>query len=622
MLRHLLMAAAACAVIAAPGLAAARDDLAPTGRWTATRHGTAAATPPMGWNAWNAFRTEVDGEKVMGSAQALLDTGLAQRGYVYVNLDDGWWLKRRPSDGRLEIRTAIFPSATAPAGQDTSFKPLVDRLHGMGLKAGIYTDIGRNACSQAWDLKSPNLPEGTAQEREVGLEGHVDQDIRLFFAEWGFDYLKVDACGIADFPPGAALVAKQGYRGREPLIIRPTPAQDHSDAMRGLYAEVGQAIAKYAADGDYVYSICTWGRGDVRAWGDAVGNAWRTSPDINAHWSAMLRSFDSVATRPLYARPGAWNDPDMLHIGAGDFDENHLTEARSHFALWAMVNAPLLIGYDLRHAPKALLDIFGNAALIAVNQDPLGDQAVLVAHEGEVQVLLKTLSGGRKAVALFNRSAQSAKVTLTNDQLKMAPNAPVALRDLWTGAEAPGFTGSATFELAPRETRVFEAKGAPLVRDGVLLSEIPARIHVAHESGWPPPADGFDNPVGPAGHTGGAQADYSPYRTRLQVAGKPFAHGLGVLANSRLEVRAAKEFKRFTASVGVDDASKASKAKVRLAVYGDGRLLTRTQPLKLGVRPVDLDLPIDGVEVVELVAVSDDKTAPPAVVWGGARMTR
>lgn len=621
MLRHLLMAATACALVAAPSLAAAGDDLAPSGRWTAPRQG-AAATPPMGWNAWNAFRTEVDEDKVMGSAQALLDTGLAQRGYVYVNLDDGWWLKRRQTDGRLEIRTAIFPSAAAQAGQDSSFRPLVDRLHGMGLKAGIYTDIGRNACSQAWDLKSPNLPEGTTQEREVGLEGHVDQDIRLFFAEWGFDYLKVDACGIADFPPGAAVVAKQGYRGREPLIIRPTPAQDHSDEMRGLYAEVGRAIAKYAHDGDHVYSICTWGRGDVRAWGDKVGNAWRTSPDINAHWSAMLRSFDSVATRPLYARPGAWNDPDMLHIGAGDFDENHLTEARSHFALWAMVNAPLLIGYDLRHAPKALLEIFGNAELIALNQDPLGDQAVLVHHEGQVQVLLKTLSGGRKAVALFNRGAQPARAKLTNEQLKIAPRTPVALRDLWTGADAPSFTDATTFDLAPHETRVFEAKGEALVREGVLLSEIPARVYVAHESGWPPPVDGFDNPVGPAGHTGGAQADYSPYRTPLRVAGKPFAHGLGVLANSRLEVRASKDFKRFAASVGVDDASKGSKATVRLAVYGDGRLLARTKPLKIGARPVAVDVPVAGVDVVELVATSDDKVAPPAIVWGDARMTR
>jgi hypothetical protein len=242
-----------------------------------------AATPPMGWNSWNAFRTEVDEAKVMGAAQALVGTGLAKLGYVYVNIDDGWWLKRRQSDQTVQIRTRIFPSAKIRNAKDTSFKPFVDQLHSMGLKAGLYTDIGRNACSQAFDLHSPNLPEGTVAEREVGLYGHVDGDIKRYFQDWGFDYIKVD----------------------------------------------------------------------VRAWGKSVGNSWRTSGDIYPRWSRMLHSFDSVATRALYAHPGAWNDADMLFIGAGDFDENHLTEARSHFTLWAMSNSPLLIGYDLRMAPKS-----------------------------------------------------------------------------------------------------------------------------------------------------------------------------------------------------------------------------------------------------------------------------
>ncbi|WP_240621545.1 hypothetical protein [Caulobacter zeae] len=169
MLRHLLIASAASLLAVSPALA--QDGLKPTGRWITPRVG-AAVTPPMGWNAWNAFRTEGDEAKVMGSAQALRDTGLARLGYRYVNLDDGWWL---------------FPSVASRDGGEASFKPFVDRLHAMGFKAGIYTDVGRNVCSQAWDLKSPNLPVGTALEREVGLEGHVDQDIGLFFGEWGFD---------------------------------------------------------------------------------------------------------------------------------------------------------------------------------------------------------------------------------------------------------------------------------------------------------------------------------------------------------------------------------------------------------------------------------------------------
>ena len=355
--------------LTAPALVLAdADSLAPTGKWTANSRG-AAATPPMGWNSWNAFRTEVDEEKVMGAAQTLVDSGLAKLGYVSVNIDDGWWLKRRTSDQKVQIRTTIFPSGRIENSDDTSFKPFVDRLHSMGLKAGLYTDIGRNACSQAFDLHSPNLPEGTLAEREVGLYGHVDQDIRLYFKDWGFDYIKVDACGLADYAADRAHVKTPGYRAFEPLIVRDQPARERVAEVRALYSDLSNALARHNPDNNYVLSICTWGQVDVRAWGKSVGNSWRTSGDIYPRWSRMLHSFDSAATRALYAHPGAWNDPDMLFIGAGDFDEKHLTEARSHFTLWAMINAPLLIGYDLRQAPKSLLDIWGNAGLVAVSQD-------------------------------------------------------------------------------------------------------------------------------------------------------------------------------------------------------------------------------------------------------------
>ncbi|NMN05375.1 hypothetical protein [Novosphingobium sp. SG916] len=124
------------------------DALAPTGRWSANARGQ-APTPPMGWNSWNAFGPAIDETKLMASAQALVDTGLAAKGYRYVDIDDGWWLKRRMPDGRMLVRTAMFPSAATPDGT-TSLRPLTDRLHAMGLKAGIYSDIGRNSCSQVF----------------------------------------------------------------------------------------------------------------------------------------------------------------------------------------------------------------------------------------------------------------------------------------------------------------------------------------------------------------------------------------------------------------------------------------------------------------------------------------
>src|SRR4051812_20480769 len=125
----------------------------------------------MGWNPWNAFRTDVDEAKILKMASVMVHQGLAKAGYRYINIDDGWWLKRGP-DGTLQVRTNIFPSARTHSAQ-TSFRPFADKLHAMGLKAGIYSDVGRNVCSQAWDANSPNLPMGSQPEREVGSFQHV-----------------------------------------------------------------------------------------------------------------------------------------------------------------------------------------------------------------------------------------------------------------------------------------------------------------------------------------------------------------------------------------------------------------------------------------------------------------
>jgi hypothetical protein len=123
------------ALLLALGLQAHADPLAPTGTWSAYTAGR-AATPPMGWSSWNAFGTDIDEHKVLGAAQALVDQGLAAKGYRYINIDDGWWLQRRLSDGTLIIRTERFPS-TRQANGTPSFRSFTDRLHAMGLKAGI-----------------------------------------------------------------------------------------------------------------------------------------------------------------------------------------------------------------------------------------------------------------------------------------------------------------------------------------------------------------------------------------------------------------------------------------------------------------------------------------------------
>ena len=613
---------------------AATDPLAPTGHWTAVTTGQ-AAKPPMGWNSWNAFHTDVTEAKVLDSAKAIVDSGLAAKGYRYINIDDGWWLKRRTTDGRMIVRTSIFPSAAVGGAEQTSFKPFTDRIHAMGLKAGIYSDIGANNCSQAFAPKAPNLPEGTVAEREVGLYGHIEQDIALYFKDWAFDYIKVDACGIRAFGPDSQDVKSGQYRALEPLIDVKEIRRTDIPAVRALYQHVADALRRTNPDGDYVFSICAWGSADVRAWAKDVGNLSRTSDDITPSWTRMLANFDSAANRALYAHPGSWNDPDMLFVGHGDFDERHLTEAKSHFALWSMLSAPLLIGYDLRNAPQPLMDILGNADLIAVDQDPAGNQAVLAYDSDDVQILVKTLSNGHKAVAIFNRGLAPTEVTLTAGHLKFAATTPVALKDLWTGATPPAFSGETKLHLDPRQTLVFDAAGARTLSNGLYLSEMPGRVNPAVDGVVIPQPDPtihrMRNPWGgttddgePPAYTGwgGAQADATPYRQTLRVDGKPYGTGLGVLANSRFEVRADGQFRRFTAEVGVDDSTFDTEDAVTFSIYGDGKLLATSKPTRFGQAAQTLSANIAGAKIVELVArgKSAKNKAPTIVTWGNAAL--
>ncbi|ETI63574.1 alpha-galactosidase [Sphingobium sp. C100] len=637
--RLLLALAALCATtglhaqtLHAPNLHAQTepDPLAPTGRWSAYQGGH-ADLPPMGWSSWNAFFTELDEEKLLGSAQRIIDTGLAQKGYRYINIDDGWWLKRRTSDNRLLLRAEKFPSSRTGAG-DASFRPLTDRLHAMGFKAGIYSDLGRNSCSQAYSTGDAQLPEGTVAEREVGLYGHIDQDIRLFFTDWGFDFIKVDGCGIRAFADGEERVTSGRYRALAPLIDQASVTRSDVPAVKQLFAQINQSLSRHNSDGDYLLSLCIWGSANVRAWGKDIGNISRTSDDITPDWSRMLTNYDSAVRRPLYAQPGAWNDPDMLFVGAGDFDAQHLTEARSHFALWAMLNAPLLIGADLRKTPQPLLDIFGNAGLIAVNQDAAGNQAVLAFDSDTLHILVKTLANGDKAVALFNRGVAPVDAVLTAAHLKMRDDRAIALTDLWTGAQSR-FTKEQPFTIAPRQTLVFRARGDRLLADGLYLSEQPGSVNPAVDGVTHPEADPTIYRAIPAWRGsrgigerplyagwGGAMADATPYNQPLAIAGHAYASGIGALANSRLEVRN-HGFTRFTADVGVDDSARDGDHAARFIVYGDGRPLATIPALRRGeaARPIALD--VRGVAILELVAQADGVAGEMLPIsWGDAAL--
>ncbi|MGK6324352.1 NPCBM/NEW2 domain-containing protein [Sphingomonas sp. DT-51] len=633
-IRQALLAAALplAAVLATHAAAQPRDPLAPTARWSANTDGR-AATPPMGWNSWNAFFTDVDEEKVLASARLMVDSGLAAKGYRYVNLDEGWWDHRR-ADGRMLVRADKFPSARTADGA-TSFKPFTDRLHAMGLRTGIYTDLGRNTCAQAYGPNEVNLPRGSVAEREVGLYGHIDRDIALYFGEWGFDYIKIDGCGLRAYGPDSAPVRSGKFRALAPILDLETVSRADIPRVRALFGEVKDALKRHNPDGDYLLSLCIWGSANVRAWGKDVGNVSRTSDDITPDWGRMLTNFDSAARRALYAHPGSWNDPDMLFVGKGDFDANHLTEARSHFALWAMINAPLLIGSDLRKTPPALMAIFGNAGLIALNQDPAGNQAVPVFDTDDLQIFVKTLASGEKGVAIFNRSSRPIDAQLTAQHLRFRADAPVRLTDLWSGRTS-SFTGEDKLSVQPRETLVFRAAGTRALADGVYLSETPGDVNPAVDGVTAPQPDptihralapwgGGTRGTGPrpiyAGW-GGAQPDATPYGRELQLAGTRFAQGLGVLANSRLEVRN-HDYTRLTATVGVDDSATDGDTAARFEIYGDGRLLAASRALRRGAVPQPLSADVRGAKIVELVVRAKGGIAEQLPVsWGDAAFHR
>jgi alpha-galactosidase len=610
----------------------APDPLAPTGRWSANQRGD-AAVPPMGWNSWNAFTSDISEDKILASARVIRDSGLAAKGYRYINIDDGWWLKRRSSDGRMLPRVADFPSAAIP-GHDPSFRPFTDKLHAMGFKAGIYSDIGRNSCGQVFTSTMPNQPEGSVLEREVGLYGHVDQDIRLYFKDWGFDFIKVDACGIRGLPASNPAVQAGRYRAFSPLIDADSLAHTDVAAVRKLYAQVADALARYNPGNDYLFSLCLWGSADVRAWGKDIGGISRTSEDLSQHWGRMLHNLDTVTHRALYAHPGSWNDADMLYVGSGNFDDRHPIEAKSHFALWAMENSPLFIGYDLRKASPALLALLGNQRIIAVNQDPAGNQATLAFDSDDVQIFVKTLANGTKAVAIFNRGSGPMDVTLTADHLAYADTADVALTDLWTGARTT-FRKERDLHLEARETLIFTATGTRQLRDGIFLSEQPGIVNPAVDGVVTPQPDPLVHraPVpwrgthGSGdfpryGGWGGARVDRTPYDQPLQVAGEPLAHGIGVLANSRLEVRN-RAYRTLHVRVGVDDATTDRTRAVTFLVYGDGRLLARSKPARGGDRAQDLSADVAGKGIIELVTRTEGEAGEPiSVDWGSAALLR
>lgn len=138
--------------------------------------------PTMGWSSWNTFAININDSIIRAQADAMVTSGLSAAGYRYINIDDGFFGGRRKSDGQLLIHPKRFPNG---------LKPLVDYIHNRGLKAGIYSDAGRNTCGNFWG--------NDTIAKDVGMLGYDQQDANFFFNTLEFDFIKVDFCGGTDW---------------------------------------------------------------------------------------------------------------------------------------------------------------------------------------------------------------------------------------------------------------------------------------------------------------------------------------------------------------------------------------------------------------------------------------
>ena len=469
----------------------------------------AALTPMMGWSSWNIFRQNIDEDTIYETAKAMKDSGLADAGYKYINLDDCWQSSLRDDMGRLQGDLTNFPSGI-PA--------LIKKINELDLKVGLYTSNGTLTCE--------DLPASLGTE---------ELDAKTF-ASWGCEFFKYDFChanlvtghaplieavefsrrgekafkrltaddaqftgmakkitckdiptgnfiGYLSFGSGTAsmtvdapengdyiltilhhkvLMTKEQYvqiiingvlyehifpptkgfspTGRQQIqvklnagsnsILIQNPVKSKADASFIQYTRMGKALKKATKEwaeftGEpekpILYSICEWGTTSPWNWGAKAGNMWRTTHDIFPNWTNIRLIYEKNVKLYAHSKPGSWNDPDMLQVGNGKLTDDENT---SHFALWCMMAAPLVLGNDIRKFigedgkinANSTYKTVTNKSLINIDQDPLGKAAKRI-KSGAVDILVKPLSKGDIALCFFNKSRTKRSVKFSLNSL-------------------------------------------------------------------------------------------------------------------------------------------------------------------------------------------------------------
>jgi hypothetical protein len=368
-------------------------------------------TPALGWNSWNCWGLSVSDAKVKASAQAMADK-LADHGWAYINIDDGWEDKR---DEKGEVlANNKFPD----------MKALCDYVHGLGLKIGIYSSPGPLTCGGY-----------------LGSYRHEEQDAAVY-ARWGIDYLKYDWCSYGEIAPKTPSLSDY----KKPYII-----------MRQSLDKTGR---------DILYSLCQYGMGDVWKWGAEIGaNSWRTTGDITDNWYSLTTIGFNQDIAAACTEPGHFNDPDMLVVGKVGWGPSlHNTglspdEQYTHISLWSLLSSPLLIGCDMSSLDDFTLSLLSNDEVLAVDQDALAKPAKKVWDKEGVQVWVKDLHDGTKAVGIFNLGEKMSKPTIPFSSVQLPAQAK--LRDIWRQQDLGVYKNSFI---------------AAIPRHGVLLLKVKAAL--------------------------------------------------------------------------------------------------------------------------------------------------
>jgi alpha-galactosidase len=381
-----------------------------------------APTPPMGWNPWYRFGCGINEQLIAQTADAMVASGMRDLGYRYVIIDDCWMAGQRDANGALTPDPNRFPHGIAA---------LADYVHARGLKLGIYIDAGMATCA--------GFP---------GSQDHYARDAATL-ASWNVDYVKVDWCHTPNLPAWL------------------------------IYNQVRAAID--ASGRQMLLAVCNWGIDDPWIWAPRIATSWRTTGDYNwygaprNYWRAVLTVADINAHLAQFAHPSAWNDPDMLLAGTGPLDAR---QERSQINLWSMMAAPLLAGADVRSMSARTRVALTNRDVIAVDQDPAGEQGVHVVKRGRRQVWVRRLADGSRALLLFNGDATSATLSAGLGHLGLAPAARYTVQDLWAHRTS-AMSGRLRVRLRPHDSALFRVWRRRAPRRRSASAQLRARAAVA-----------------------------------------------------------------------------------------------------------------------------------------------